>query len=217
VPVLRRPHRVQPLVKSIIAATPGAHVFFLSDREDHEEQSAINAEWTRNRGKAAGIRFTHQATGGNYAEKINHGVRHSTESLLFLGADDLDFHPGWFEAAIAKLTPGIGVVGTNDLGSPRVMAGEHATHPLVTREYATLGTIDDPGKLLHEAYPHEFVDDEFVQTAKHRNAFVSARDSHVEHMHPSWSKAPLDDLYRAQRERMREGRPIFNARRHLWT
>ena len=36
-----------------------------------------------------------------------------------------------------------GVVGTNDLSSKRVMAGTHATHALITREYAELGTIDD--------------------------------------------------------------------------
>ena len=32
-----------------------------------------------------------------------------------------------------QLTAGIGVVGTNDLGSRRVMAGLHSTHSLVTR------------------------------------------------------------------------------------
>lgn len=216
VPVLRRPHRVKPLLESIRKATPGAETLFICSPGDDAERHAVHEGI-----EDFGQRFVDVTEcDGNYAAKINHGRGVTSippPDLLFLGADDLDFHPGWFEAAIAKLTPGIGVVGTNDLGSPRVIAGEHATHSLVTREYAALGTIDEPDKLLHEGYPHEFVDDEFVETAKHRGAFVSAKDSHVEHMHPSWSKAPLDDLYRAQRSRMRAGRPIYNARRPLWT
>jgi hypothetical protein len=46
------------------------------------------------------------------------------------------------------------------------MAGRHSTHSLVTRDYVErFGTIDEAGVVLHEGYPHEFVDDEFVQTA----------------------------------------------------
>ena len=155
--------------------------------------------------------------GGNYAEKINRGVDLTSEPLLFLGADDLDFRSGWLEAALARLADGIGVVGTNDLCNPRVIAGEHSTHSLVTREYAALGTIDEPGKLLHEGYPHEFVDDEFVETAKFRGAYAHAGDAIVEHLHPMAGKAPTDALYSAQRRRMCKGRPIYAKRRSLWT
>ena len=125
--------------------------------------------------------------------------------------------PGWLSAALARLAPGIGVVGTNDLGSPRVMAGEHATHSLVTRSYADeFGTIDEPGKVLHEGYVHEFVDDELVATARFRSAWAFAVDSHVEHLHPCWGKAPMDRLYAGQSERIRAGRKLYDRRRHLW-
>lgn len=155
---------------------------------------------------------------GDYARKMNHGVRVTTEPLLFLGADDIDFHPGWFEAACARLTPGVGVVGTNDLGNPRVISGEHATHVLVTRAYVERhGTIDEPGKVCHEGYPHEFVDDELVATAKARGAWAFAADSIVEHLHPSWGKAPTDPLYDGQRRRLVQGRRVFERRKRLWT
>lgn len=209
VPMLTRPHRVAPLLESI-RATSDARVLFICSPGDiavHEAIDAASAERIEVDGPHP----------GDYARKINAGYRHTTEKHLMLGADDLLFHPGWYEAAVAQLTDGIGVVGTNDLGSPRVIAGEHATHSLVTRDYCDrFGTIDGPGAVLCEVYPHEFVDDEFVETAKHRNAWAFAFDSHVEHLHPNWGKAPSDRMYEQQRTRMRAGRRMYNDRKRLW-
>lgn len=207
IPILHRTQNVAPLLASIAEATPQPYrVVFISDPHDkamHETVKATDAQL--------------QIIEGNYARKINHGVRASDEPLIFFGADDLKFHPNWLERAKARFTDRIGVVGTNDLGNRRVMRGEHATHPLVARWYCELGTIDDPTKVLHEEYPHEFVDDEFIQTAQHRKAFVSAYDSVVEHLHPLWGKAPTDHLYDQQGRRMRIGRRIFQRRMPLWT
>lgn len=211
VPMLGRAHRVLPLLDSLTATAPHTRPLFLVSPGDGPVHAAVDA--------AGAERTTVDGPHpGDYARKINTGLRESTEPLLFLGADDLRFHPGWLEAATAKLTAGIGVVGTNDLGSPRVIAGEHATHSLVTRDYAEqFGTIDQPGLILHEGYPHEHSDDELVETAKFRNAWAFAFDSHVEHMHPAWGKAPMDRMYRQQRQRMAQSRPIYNQRRQLWT
>lgn len=210
VPMLGRAHRVPKLLQSLGDTAPDARPLFLLSPGDDDVHAAVAAE-------GADHLTVDGPYPGDYARKINAGLRASTEPLLFLGADDLRFHPGWLEAATAKLTPGIGVVGTNDLGSPRVMKGDHATHSLVTRDYAEqFGTIDEPGIILHEGYPHEFVDDELVETAKHRNAWAFAADSHVEHMHPAWSKAPMDRMYAQQRVRMAKGRPLYQERRRLW-
>ncbi len=211
VPVLRRPHRVAHLLASAKAATPSARVLFIASPGDEAEHDAVRAAG----GDLLVIARPHGP--GDYAAKINAGHRHTTEPLLFLGADDIDFHPGWFEAAVARMTGPAGVVGTNDLGNDRVMRGEHATHSLVSRFYADRGTIDEPGKVLHEGYPHEFVDDEFVATAKYRGAWAFASDAVVEHLHPLWGKAPTDDLYDAHAERMRLGRRVYQRRCRLWT
>jgi glycosyltransferase involved in cell wall biosynthesis len=205
VPVLRRPQNVRPLLASIRQTTPGARVLFVCDPDDDAEQRAIEAE---------GAEML--IVDGNYAKKINRAVEETSEPLLFLGADDLRFHPGWLEAAKARLTEGIGVVGTNDMCSDRVMAGEHSTHSLVTRDYAELGTIDDPTRLLHEGYKHEFVDDEFVETAVRRNAFAHAADSLVEHLHPVAGKAAIDELYAKAFRRELRGRLTYMRRRRLW-
>lgn len=212
IPVLRRPHRVAPMVESINAATPVPHrILFVASPGDVAEHDAVRASG------ADLLIIERPVSPGDYARKINAGYRATDEPLLFMGADDIHFHPGWFEAAAAHLSERIHAVGTNDLANRRVMAGEHSTHTLVCRFYAdAFGTIDGPGSLLHEGYWHEYVDDEFVGTARSRDAFTSAQDSFVEHLHANNGKAPMDDLYAAQKVRMRAGKELFLQRWGLW-
>lgn len=210
VPVLDRPQNVEPLLASITAATPQPwRVLFIADPDDHPEREAIR--------RVLGPSVHVAAHPGTYAQKINAGIRATSEPLLFLGADDLDFKPGWLEAATAKLTDGIGVVGTNDLGNERVKRGVHATHSLVTRAYAERGQVDGKPGLLHEGYHHWKVDDELVATAKHRGAWAFAADSHVEHLHPYWNKAEMDETYRKGEEHRRLDAKRFRRRVGLWS
>jgi hypothetical protein len=211
---------VRPLLASIARATPSPHrVLFITDPSDDPE---LFNEIAR-----SGKSFI--SPGGNYAGKINAGVEATTEDLIFTAADDLNFHPGWLESARQRLTPPVGVVGTNDLCNIRTngkrdevgldgrLYGQHSTHSLVARWYVEqYGAIDEPGKLLHEGYPHEFVDDEFVATAKARGMYAHAADSIVEHMHPDVGKAPSDELYAARPRRMKQGRRHFDGRKRLW-
>jgi len=210
VPMLGRAHRVAPLVESIRATCAGRVLFALTPGDD-EVRAAVDALDCEH------IDVPRQPV-GDYARKINAGYRSTTEAHILCGADDLKFHPGWYEAAVAALGPGIGVVGTNDLGNPRVMAGQHATHCLVTRDYADrFGTVDQAGQIMHEGYPHEYVDDELIGTAKMRRAWAFAPGSHVEHLHPNWGKAPRDEMYDQQQARMRAGADLYRRRRRLWT
>lgn len=210
VPVLDRPHRVAPLVASVRATVPEARVLFVTDPGDDAEVAAIEELMP-----ADPLVFALEC-GGRYAAKVNAAVRATEEPLLFLGADDLDFKPGWFEAATAKLTEGIGLVGTNDLGNARVMRGEHATHFLMTRAYAELPTIDGANGPLCEQYEHNCVDDELIGTARKRGAYAHAADSHVEHLHPFWRKAAIDDTYRKGQRRFDRDRRLREKRRRLW-
>lgn len=218
VPVLSRPHRVRPLLESLTAATPEPfEVLFLATAGDTAEIAEVQAAAADFPQLSLHLLPPH--TVGDYAKKINHGAAHSSAPFVLTAADDLHFHPGWLAAAIAEFDdPAVGVVGTQDLApTERARTGEHATHCLVRRTYfEQLGTIDESGKVLHEGYPHEFVDDELVATAKARGAWSFAFGSIVEHLHPSWGKAPTDRLYRAQARRMVAGRSVFDRRRHLW-
>ena len=222
IPIHSRPQNIPPLLDSLADNTPvGLSRVVLID----VERDGYRERWAEPRRVSTwGSLDVHLMTipdlgrRAEYARKINAGYRATTEPFIFTGADDLRFHPGWWEAARQWFEkPHIGVVGTNDLGNPMVKRGKASTHSVVRREYADLmGTIDGPGAIYVEAYPHEFVDDEMIGTARSRHAFVSARDSHVEHLHPSWGKAPTDELYDAAPERLAAGRKIFRARESLW-
>ena len=219
VPVLRRPHRVAPFLDSLSAATPEPHrIDFVATAGD----SPMIAEILRlaEDDPTISLHVLAPNTVGDFARKVNHAYRTTSAPFLFLAADDLAFHPGWLPAVLAPFTaPEIGVVGTQDLApTARSLAGEHSTHCMVRRSYADeFGTIDEPGKILHEGYPHEYVDDELVETAKARGAWSFAAGSVVEHLHPSWGKADRDALYNGQRRRMEAGRRVFVRRSGLWS
>lgn len=114
------------------------------------------------------------------------------------------------------LTENVGVVGTWDRCNKRTKR-KHSTHSLVARWYADLGTIDEPRKILHEGYVHEYVDDELVGTALKRRAYRHCQAAVVAHLHPmAGIGVPVDEMYAAQGERMAASRPLFLERRKLW-
>lgn len=218
VPVLARPHRVAPFLASLAAASPGVSVVFIGTAGDTPMLNEIIA-LAGSTALSVSLEVLARNRVGDYARKVNFAYGRTTAPFMFLGADDLHFHDGWLRAALAEMAdPAIGVVGTQDLApTDRARAGEHATHCLIRRAYVDAnGTIDEHGKVLHEGYPHEYVDDELVGTAKARHAWAFAHGSVVEHLHPSWGKAPVDALYRDQQRRMNAGRSLYRRRSALW-
>lgn len=206
VPVLGRPHRVQPLLHNIAAATPQPHrVVFIPDPGDHAERDAI---------AAAGAEQIPWP--GGYAAKINQATRATSEPLLFFAADDLTFHAGWLPAATRRVNAAVHVVGVNDLIARRTSRRKHATHFLVTRQYVDLACIDGTPGPLHDGYRHNFVDDEFIGTAEQRRAYRYAADAHVQHDHPMIG-APDDATYRKGRASWQHDQELYKRRRRLWT
>lgn len=211
VPVLNRPQNVLSLIESIEAATPEAHrTLFVADETDVDEIDAINA--------AGAECLVVPKRRVSYPCKVNSAYAVSEEPLLFLAADDVSFHPGWLTAAAAKLDGSVQVVGTNDLGNPRVINGEHSTHTLVTRSYCDSpgATADAARTVLHEGYRHWYCDDELIGVAKRRGAFVSASDSIVEHFHPFFGKAKKDETYRAGESRKKADSRLHSQRSRQW-
>ena len=214
VPVLNRPQNAEPLVASIIEASiEEHHVIFLCSPNDRAEIQACDET-------GAEVEIVPFENGpGDWAKKINHGFAITESDFCLLGADDLRFHPGWEVIAVevAERT-GAGVIGTNDLGNATVMRGLHSTHPLVRRSYVEeYGTIDEPGKCLHEGYHHQWVDTELVETAKMRHQWAFAKGSHVEHLHPLWKKSQMDSTYEKALSTSREDHAHFRSRQQLWS
>jgi glycosyltransferase involved in cell wall biosynthesis len=207
VPVLNRPENVQPLIDSFRASETPGKILFIANIDDTDEWDAL---------QDAGADVL--AVGDDrvsWPQKINDGFEASKEPWVLCGADDIRFHKGWFQAT-AYLRERFSVIGTNDLGNARVLAGEHTTHPLIRREYGEiLGTVDEPGKLVHEGYRHWFVDDELVTTAKRRRQWAFCKDAIVEHLHPYWGKGEWDEVYELGRSEAGQDKAHFIERMHL--
>jgi glycosyltransferase involved in cell wall biosynthesis len=209
VPVLARPHRVVPLLESIRDTSPEAKTLFICDTDDQDEIAAVD-DAVHNFGE----RFVDYLTDdGGYAAKINAGLRYDVADLYFLGADDLEFQPGWLEAAFGPIDRGLAaVVGVNDL-IPRNR--DHATHFLVTSEYSKRGQTDGQPGVLHEGYHHWYCDDELIATARSRRAYTYAPSAKVRHLHPMVG-AEDDDTYRKGRQNRQADKALFRRRSRQW-
>jgi hypothetical protein len=211
IPTLGRVHHIEPLLESLYTTTDNARPVFIAGRDDLDVINKV-----RSLGEQCITVKPREK--GEYAHKINIGYTYSEEPILFLGATDLKFHLNWLDNAMSRLSDIVHVVGTNDLGNAKVLRGQHSTHSLVTREYVEkYGTIDQKGAVLCRKYWHEFVDDEFVETAKYRGMWDMAMDSIVEHLHPAFDKGKWDDSYAQVKDRYYVGRDMYEARKHLWT
>src|ERR1051325_2751673 len=140
----------------------------------------------------------------SFAEKVNAGVAATSAPWLLIVGDDVEFTPGWLEAA-RKLSDQFDVIGTNDttngVKSPDVAAGRHADHFFVRRAYieAEGGALDGPGLLAPECYGHWYVDREIIGLARARGVFTPCLDSVIEHHHPGY----------AGREDLRAADPVY--------
>lgn len=203
VPVLARPWRVQTTLDAFNTTVPDARVLFIATPGDQAEQKAlVRAD--------ADVIYVD----GTYPTKIRAGLEHASSTLVFTGADDIVPQKGWFQAARSKMADPIQVVGVNDMIDRR---REHATHFLMTREYAQEPLLDgSPGPFCDE-YFHWRVDDELIATAKKRGVYAYAGDSYCRHDHPMVNRAPDDPTYQLGRMRVRQDNRVFLQRERLWT
>jgi len=208
VPVLCRPHRVGPLIESFEASETPGRLLFIVNEDDDEERSVLEHF-------SVEVLVAPDET-ISWPQKINAGYRATHAPWMLLCADDVDFHPGWWDATREARKIGFGVIGTNDLGNPRVISGKHSTHSIVKRSYADeFGTIDTPGEVVCELYRHWFCDDELVATAKSRNQWISCTASIVEHLHPYWKKGEWDSVYELGESKREADAALWRERQRL--
>ncbi len=210
VPVLGRPQNAEPFMQSLRASTGLASVHALADNGDEETIAA----WKKVGADVILRPLNVSQRPGTFAEKVNLGFRMTQKPWLFICGDDVKFHAGWLDQAEAIAEGRFDVVGTNDLGNPRVLAGEHSCHLLIRRSYVEKqgGGWDGAGVVAHEGYRHWFVDDEIVQTAKQRNVWAMALGSVVEHMHPLFNRAPDDATYRLGQSHAKKDQAHYKER-----
>lgn len=208
IPTFGRADRIPAVTTNVLESTEHANVYFICEQDDKDSIETVTF--------TVGANLIINQRTRNYAGAINTGVHETDEPYLFAGADDLNFHPGWYETARQKMRYPIRVVGTNDLHNPDVLAGAHATHYLVDRWYAYKGCIDQPGMMLCEKYHHNYCDTEFITLAQQRGYYAPCLDAVVEHNHWTWGKAQMDDTYAKGRDTEQFDRVLFAERRQLW-
>lgn len=204
VPVVGRPQNAARFMVSLEASGTYANVWAIAHRGDSETVDS----WSR-----AGA-LVLETDGTTFAEKVNHGYRNTVEPWLFIVGDDVKFHPKWLDNALTVGSSRYDVIGTNDLGTLRVQNGEHATHMLIRRSYIDRygASWDGPGVVCHEGYRHWYVDDEIVTVAKSRLAWIGAKSSIVEHLHPFWGKAEFDPVYELGQAHADADKRLFEER-----
>jgi glycosyltransferase involved in cell wall biosynthesis len=209
IPTLNRPNNVQRVISDLETTVDRNRVdpIFIVENADTATIEAI---------KAIQRTYIVNTRVGSYAGAINTAVEATTHDYLFMGSDDLHFYPDWLPPLI-ELAETYGFVGTNDLHNPDVLNGSHATHYLVTREYANLRTIDGVDPFLHEGYTHNYSDTEAVATAKYRGQYAPCLESRVEHLHWCWNLAKMDDTYAKGANTVSQDHVRFTSRAHLWT
>ncbi len=189
VPVLGRPERAEPFMRSLVASTGLCTVFAVcsddSDAVAWEKAGATTIFTTRT---------TFPCKANDAAAKIG-----TSFPWIFLTGDDVHFHAGWLDHAQQTAhVNGAKLIATNDWLNQRVLEGTHATHPLISTAYIAEegASWSGPGKICNEDYKHWFVDDEWTLVAMQRGVFASSLGSVVEHIHPLAGKADMDSTYR---------------------
>jgi glycosyltransferase involved in cell wall biosynthesis len=197
VPAMKRPENVQRLTESFNESNDGtATLYYICDVDDLEQIAAV---------EAAGVEWIEATRGTSFAAKINEGYLNTSESWIFVTGDDVEFTPGWIEAA-RELSDRYDVIGTNDsepgrVRNPKVAAGTHSDHFFVRRDYIDNegASLEGPGIVLAEAYFHFYTDVETIQLAKALGRFTPCLDSHVIHHHPGYDG----------REDLRQADPVY--------
>ncbi len=197
IPCYKRPHRVKPTLDSFLASDAGARIVFIVQLDQADEYLAVTSDL-----KGAQVLLVDSEC-VSWPQKINRAYREldlaSDPRLWFLaGADDIRFWPRWWQiTAKARANEAIGVIGTQDMGNPIVMRGQHTTHPLIRSGYVKDrgASLDGPGVVIHEGYRHWYCDNELVELAKSRNAWEFVNGAVIEHLHPYWKKGHWDEVY----------------------
>jgi hypothetical protein len=129
-------------------------------------------------------------------------LRFATGDLLMASADDVICRtPGWdgmVEGAFAQCPDKILMVFGNDGGPDGT---KYPTSPIVHRRW-----IETVGRWIPPYFCADYIDTWLYDVAKRINRIQFVPFT-VEHIHPIWNKAPLDETYRRGNERRQAQEP----------
>lgn len=217
IPTYGRPEKLQAVYDNVAASLtkPIGAIYFICEPHDTASREAVR-NLKQQTVLPAFLLVNQQRP--CYSDAVNFAYGVTKEPYFFVGSDDLDFRPGWFEACIAKMEGKVCVVGTNDLLDRQVLAGQQATHFLVKRSYIDQrsGTIDGGFNRVFYPYHHYACDTEFIDVAKHRGVFAPCLEAVVAHRHHINHQATFDATYKKNMQHIKEDRAMYQQRRALW-
>ncbi len=125
-----------------------------------------------------------------------------------LGSDDQVYGDGWLEAALTVAdSTGAQVIGLND-GHTDI--GKYAPHYMMHRDFIeqVMG-----GVMVPPVYQSWWFDREVCERAAALGLYAAAWRAQVDHMHPDWGTADMDDTYRGEWHKHDIDRDTYERRR----
>lgn len=200
IPAMRVQH-FERIVANIADVTPQPHFIYwmVSAQEEVDELDSLDQLYFRD-------------DGGTWGGRLNHMFHHTSEPYVFLGADDLKWHPRWLEHAMSAMKRVDGVVSVNDQWQLQ------GTSALVSRHYinSMSGCMDEDDVLIHPGYTHHGSETELFETAARRGRYAYCAESVVEHLHFIVNKSEDDEVYALGASRTAYNVALFQKRRQMW-
>jgi hypothetical protein len=135
----------------------------------------------------------------NIAYSVSHG------EILMYSADDIVFRTQDWDQIVRetfeKIADGIGLIYGDDLGQD---SRKIATHGFVSRRW-----VSELGYLLPGYFESEFCDTWVTNLARKTGRLIFLPNLIIEHMHPAWGKAELDETYEYRQRRYSHFKLLF--------
>jgi hypothetical protein len=109
---------------------------------------------------------------------------------VVLGADDVEWKDGWLEKALDAARGGAQVVGLNDGHTDMAHYGAHYMATVAFLEEHHGGVMAPP------QYSSWWFDREIGERANAMGVYAYTPEAVIEHHHPDWGLAEMDDTYR---------------------
>lgn len=195
-PTTGRPERAAQCVRSLLETTEG---------HDLEVCAAIDADRETYRAlKDLGCRidYSDELRGNN---AWNAALAVATGDPIVFAADDLEWQPGWLDAALAahEEHPDC-LIGFND----GHWGADLSTHYLFSRRFI----IEVLGGVVAWEYPHSFNDLETCERAKRAGRYHWCESAHVFHAHWTYGDRPRDETDERNLGRHPEAQEMYRRR-----
>lgn len=181
-----RPEKVGAFLHDLIATTPG-HELEVVVAVDCCARTARLLESFQAPDRVRIITDSCEVYRGS-SNAWNDALGFSTGDPVVLAADDLEWQPGWLDAALQQLAQfpdGWGFVGFND----GHWGPELSTHYLMSRRFV-IEVLD--GVVAWEAYRHSFNDREANERARRAGRYAWCEQARVLHRHWIFGDRPQD-------------------------